>query len=136
MNETHIKTQLQKYLKVQKNINILTKYILLNEDDHQEQILNELCLDLYNKLSIKACALKLKNKKYIFGSESYNKLEILQKEQDEFISEPPQVVEGVVDCPKCNGQKAFVCTMQIKSGDENTSVFARCATCGHSFRTS
>ena len=136
MDETHIKTQLQKYLKVQKNINILTKYILLNEDDHQEQILSELCLDLYNKVSIKTCALKLKNKNYMFGSEAYNKLEILQKEQDEFISEPPQVVEGVVDCPKCNGQKAFVCTMQVKSGDENTSVFARCATCGHSFRTS
>jgi len=80
--------------------------------------------------------MKIKNKKYIFGSDSYNTLEVLQKEQDEFLSEPPQVVEGAVDCPKCNGQKAFLCTMQIKSGDENTSVFARCATCGHSFRIS
>lgn len=136
MNEIDIKTYLQKYLKVKKNITILTKYILLNDVEHQEQILHELCFDIYNKVSIKTCAMKLKNKEYIYGSETYNTLENLQKEQDEFLSEPPQVVEGAVDCPKCNGQKAFVCTMQVKSGDENTSVFARCATCGHSFRAS
>ena len=136
MEEQDIKRKLEKYLKVVKNINILAKYILKNDPDVQEQILHELCLDIYNKVPIKTCAMKIKNKKYIFGSESYNTLEILQKEQDEFLSEPPQVVEGAVDCPKCNGQKAFLCTMQIKSGDENTSVFARCATCGHSFRIS
>ena len=136
MDETHIKTQLQKYLTVVKNINILAKYILKNDPDVQEQILQELCLLTLIIKYLSKHAMKIKNKKYIFGSESYNTLEILQKEQDEFLSEPPQVVEGAVDCPKCNGQKAFVCTMQVKSGDENTSVFARCATCGHSFRAS
>jgi len=125
MSTTNI---LSKYLKVEKNIKIFSKLLDSLETD-KEQILYELCVDLKNKKSIKNCYTKLVNNEYMFGSEAFKHVSLIQREQDEFITSPTEVEEGVLEC-HCGSKKTISFTLQTRSGDEATSVWARCVECG------
>lgn len=37
-------------------------------------------------------------------------------------------------CPKCNEEKVFSYSQQIRSGDEGTTHFFKCCNCGHTWR--
>jgi DNA-directed RNA polymerase subunit M/transcription elongation factor TFIIS len=56
------------------------------------------------------------------------------KENDEFISNPPQVEEGVIECQRCKSKRTFSFSKQTRSGDEACTVFVRCAQCNFQFR--
>ncbi|GKT34763.1 DNA-directed RNA polymerase subunit/transcription factor S like protein [Aduncisulcus paluster] len=38
------------------------------------------------------------------------------------------------DCPSCGHDTAFYLTVQIRSADEPSTIFFRCAKCGHNWR--
>lgn len=52
-----------------------------------------------------------------------------QKEEDDFINNPYQVVEGVLTCGKCGSKRTISFNKQNRSGDEPTAVFAKCVNC-------
>ena len=37
-------------------------------------------------------------------------------------------------CPKCNEEKVFSYSQQIRSGDEGTTHFFKCCNCGNTWR--
>lgn len=43
--------------------------------------------------------------------------------------ECPEVEEGMFECRKCKSKKIFTTSKQTRSGDESTTVFARCSNC-------
>ncbi|QIH04916.1 transcription elongation factor S-II [Dasineura jujubifolia toursvirus 2a] len=43
--------------------------------------------------------------------------------------ECPEVDEGMFECRKCKSKKIFTMSKQTRSGDEATTVFARCSQC-------
>lgn len=55
---------------------------------------------------------------------------------DSFVSNPVDVVEGALTCPKCRSTRTFTYTKQVRSGDEGTSVFGVCASCTNKWRES
>lgn len=58
--------------------------------------------------------------------------------QEEMISimtsENPDVVEGGLECRRCKSRKILSRSMQIRGGDEGTTVFASCSECKYSWR--
>jgi DNA-directed RNA polymerase subunit M/transcription elongation factor TFIIS len=60
----------------------------------------------------------------------------LEQEENEFITNPMVVDEGVFECPKCSSKRTISWGKQIRSGDEGTSVFAKCIECNHNWRIS
>jgi DNA-directed RNA polymerase subunit M/transcription elongation factor TFIIS len=121
---------LSKYLAVKKNISIFIKVLdRIDEGDEKNQIIYELCVDLKNKKSIKSCYLKLVNNEYMYGSPAFETVTLIQREQDDFITTPAEVEEGVLEC-HCGSKKTISFTLQTRSGDEATSVWARCVECG------
>jgi len=60
----------------------------------------------------------------------------LEKEENEFITNPMVVDEGIFECPKCSSKRTMSWGKQIRSGDEGTSVFAKCIDCNHNWRIS
>jgi len=53
---------------------------------------------------------------------------------DHFAQNPPEVEEGVLECPKCCSMRVFSFPLQTRSGDESTTVFAKCAECKHDWQ--
>lgn len=65
--------------------------------------------------------------------EAYNKL---KEEQDEFLNNPIDVVEGALRCFKCHSNRTITFTRQTRSSDEGTTVFVQCIACKNSWTES
>lgn len=50
-------------------------------------------------------------------------------EQDDFVENPFEVEEGVLDCGKCGSRKVFSYSKQCRSSDEPMTTFATCVNC-------
>ena len=133
MQLSEIETILSKYLSVNKNIQIFSKHIIRVEEEFLEQVLLELCVDLSVKKSIKECYKKLVAGGYAYGEKKFEKFRISQQEQDDFVTSPAEVEEGVLEC-KCGSKRTISFTLQTRSGDEGTSVWARCVECGNKWQ--
>ena len=57
-----------------------------------------------------------------------------QREYDDFLTKPPELEEGVIECSRCGSKKTFSFSKQTRRADESATVFVRCANCGKSFR--
>lgn len=64
---------------------------------------------------------------------SFRKQRRSQQEEDEFIANPAEVVEGVLQC-ECGSKRTVQFTLQTQSGDEGTGVWARCVDCKRTWR--
>lgn len=53
----------------------------------------------------------------------------IQQEQDDYILNPFEVEEGVIQCPKCKSFKVFSVAVQTRSADEPTTTMAQCTQC-------
>lgn len=53
------------------------------------------------------------------------------KEEEEYLNllECPEVEEGMFQCSRCKSKKVFTMSKQTRSGDEATTVFAKCSQC-------
>lgn len=50
-------------------------------------------------------------------------------EQDDFINNPFQVEEGVLECHKCGNKRVYSYSKQVRSADEPMTTFAQCIQC-------
>jgi DNA-directed RNA polymerase subunit M/transcription elongation factor TFIIS len=122
---------------------ILNKYV--KKEGHRSQIsnyLNKISEDeqiqkfiLYETFSHKEKALNmLKEKQYLFQHHVYDDIRLRVKEQEEFLENPTQVEDGVIQCNRCKSHKTFSYAKQTRGSDEGTTVFVRCSQCHHQFR--
>lgn len=70
--------------------------------------------------------------KCCLNSECFEKY---KKEENEYLDflQCPEVEEGMYECSKCKCKKIFTMSKQTRSGDEATTVFARCSKCKYSW---
>ena len=93
-------------------------------------IIYNICGDiLKKKKSLKKIFNELKLEKYSFKTEEFDHIRKEQKEQDDFVENPFEVSEGVLEC-KCGSNKTISYPLQTRSGDEKTSVYVCCVQCG------
>jgi DNA-directed RNA polymerase subunit M/transcription elongation factor TFIIS len=52
-----------------------------------------------------------------------------QQEQDDYILNPFEVEEGVIECPRCKSSKVFSMAIQTRAADEPTTTMAECTKC-------
>jgi len=55
-----------------------------------------------------------------WNHKKFQKYKKVQQEQDDYILNPFEVEEGVVQCPKCKSFKVFSVAVQTRSADEPT----------------
>ena len=55
-----------------------------------------------------------------------------QEHEDKYMTEPLEVVPGVVSCPFCNSDKVIGHAKQTRGGDEGMTIFFRCTECNKS----
>jgi DNA-directed RNA polymerase subunit M/transcription elongation factor TFIIS len=77
----------------------------------------------------------IKNKKIGWNHEIYRETANKINEQDEFIKNPFEVVEGVLEC-KCGSKKVYSYQKQCRGADEPMTTFAQCVKCNAKWRYS
>jgi len=75
----------------------------------------------------------LKQQQLGWDQSTFQKYAVQQQEYDQFIVQPPELEEGVIQC-KCGSKKTFSFSKQTRRADESATVFVRCVECGNSFR--
>ena len=76
----------------------------------------------------------IENKNLGLEGYPFRKQRRAQAEEDDFIANPAEVVEGVLVCNKCGSKRTVSYTLQTQSGDEGTAVWARCVECKATWR--
>lgn len=52
-----------------------------------------------------------------------------QKDFDDFISNPIEIVSGVMKCTKCGSDRVYTVQKQLRSSDEGFSSLSQCLSC-------
>lgn len=56
------------------------------------------------------------------------------EEMDAFLTNPPEVEEGVIECRRCKSRRTLSYSKQTRRADESATVFVKCIVCHHAFR--
>ena len=118
----------------QKNIQIFQKYIeKVSKTDadfvtHLYQLTGDV---LSKKIPLTKLITQIKEKKIGWKHPTYDEIKTKIDEHDDFILNPFEIVESVINCGKCGSKKTFSYSKQTRSSDESATLFVTCATCNH-----
>lgn len=119
----------QKFGKKMKEVNkILETYKENNTEDEYKEFLYHIINENNHE--------NIFNSKIGLDHTFFDTYKNLEQEENEFITNPMVVDEGIFECPKCSSKRTISWGKQIRSGDEGTSVFAKCIECNHNWRIS
>ena len=62
----------------------------------------------------------------IWDHPTFNNIRDQFNHECDIITNPPQVLEGVVECPRCKSKKTITYEQQVRSADEGTTTFIKC----------
>jgi len=66
-----------------------------------------------------------------FNHSSFAIFKQKEKEQDEYVINPFQAEEGVVQCVKCKSMKVYSVSRQTRAADEPMTTVSVCTSCKH-----
>jgi DNA-directed RNA polymerase subunit M/transcription elongation factor TFIIS len=70
----------------------------------------------------------IKEGRYGWNHKSLSVYRDIEYEQDAFIIQPFEIIEGIVDC-KCGSKRVYSFSKQTRSGDESITTFNECLMC-------
>lgn len=115
-----------------KNYNRINKFIEKYKKEQNEDEYKEFLYHILNEKNHE----NILNSKIGLGHTFFDLYKTIEEEENEFITNPMVVDDGVFECPKCGSKRTISWGKQIRSGDEGTSVFAKCIQCNNNWRIS
>jgi len=128
---TIVKNTLNLVVKNESNINILEKNIFEASNDDEniyKNITFQVVSDISNGKNLKEALNDIKNLKVNWKHSSLNEYIQEEIEQDNFIIQPFEIVEGITEC-KCGSKRVYSFTKQTRGGDEISTTFNECLSC-------
>lgn len=126
------------FVKKKKNRENIAEFIwekiAFQDKDYAIYILYELLVEWTVNPQITDFIYKIKKHKLGWNHPTFRSFHIHEKEQDDFMSNPPILEEGVIECKKCSSRKTYSFSKQTRRADESATVFVRCSQCNSSFR--
>jgi DNA-directed RNA polymerase subunit M/transcription elongation factor TFIIS len=131
------KTALRSVLSIEKNIDILERNIFQSTTtlDEYEELTMSIVTKIRDGHRLNPLLKTIKEKKIGYKSDYFKDVRDTLDEQQNFIENPFEVDEGVLECSKCGSKKTFSFSKQTRGGDEGTTVFAQCTNCGKKWIT-
>jgi len=132
------KKALKKVLTHQKNIDIIESHInkscsnLEEEEEYIKQynsFIYQVIGDILKKVPLKNILATIKNKELGWEHECFKEYKTIMEEQDDFIENPFEVIEGCMECQKCKSKRVFYYQKQSRSCDEGFNTYASCCNC-------
>ena len=123
-------------LKQGKNAQLFEKYIYdkvkgESADIYNWSVYQVLGFLLQSRERMRAVAEEIKEGRIGWRSPTYGDVISRLEEYDEYLAKPFEVVDGVVECGKCQSKKTWSVQKQTRSSDEPMTTFSRCVECGH-----
>lgn len=125
-------------LNIEKNITVLEKYIfeaasssIDNEDqieDNYNEYIYQVIGDIIAGNKLKSTLSNIKAGKLGWYHPSFDETKFKLEEQDNFIMNPFEVAEGVLEC-RCGSKRVFSFQRQLRGSDEPMTTFAECVSC-------
>jgi DNA-directed RNA polymerase subunit M/transcription elongation factor TFIIS len=110
------------------------------EDDNYEGIYKRICYqvvgDILKGIDLKIILKQVKKGLLCWDYPSYTSIKYRIEEQDDFIINPFEVVEGVTECKKCGSKRVFTYQLQDRASDESSSTINKCVKCKASWKYS
>jgi DNA-directed RNA polymerase subunit M/transcription elongation factor TFIIS len=113
------------------NARVLHKALLKNYDENSDpynMALSQVIGDILEGRSLKDVLTGIKSGKTAWSHESFDTSSRQFTEQDDFIENPFEVEEGVLEC-KCGSKRVFSYSKQTRGADEPMTTFAICVAC-------
>lgn len=137
------KSTLSLCIKKEKNRNIVEKHILtmcLQKkctciEESYKQLIISVYMRLKNGEDLKSILKDIKNGLVLWDNPDMDTYRHKLEEQDDFLENPFEIEDGVIECNKCGSKRTYSYTKQTRSGDEATTVFSVCAQCGAKWKT-
>jgi len=142
------KSALSTVLGKEQNIRIIEKYVnnlsvtQAKSDDNLENVykrnIYQAVGDVLSGKKLKALLDSVKSGKMGWSHTCFKEMQNRMNEQDDFIENPFDVEEGVLQCKSivkktgkmCNSRRVFSYSKQCRGSDEPMSTFATCCACG------
>lgn len=128
---TVVKNALKLVVKHESNVNTLEKNIfqVSNDDENiYKNITFQVVNDIRNGKKLPEVLNDIKNFKVNWKHSSLNEYIQEEIEQDNFIIQPFEIVEGITEC-KCGSKRVYSFTKQTRGGDEISTTFNECLSC-------
>lgn len=77
---------------------------------------------------------QLKNDNFLYNHQDFADIRDIVREEEEFITKPPELSEGILSCKFCMSRKTLSYEKQTRSSDEQSTIFVKCLECNKSFR--
>tara|TARA_B110000211_G_scaffold234762_1_gene306124 strand:+ start:322 stop:741 length:420 start_codon:yes stop_codon:yes gene_type:complete len=118
-----------------KDINNIEKIIFSNTKDIKQynNLLYEIIGEVILGKNIKDIILNIDNGYFFWDNKVYNNIKDNISEQNDFIENPFEVEEGVIECNKCGSKRVFSYSKQTRGADEPMTTFAQCISCKSSW---
>jgi DNA-directed RNA polymerase subunit M/transcription elongation factor TFIIS len=127
---------LKTVIKRDNNVSVIEKavysYITSQKLDEEEyiNIIYQIIGDLLNNRSLPDILLSIKTNKLGWNHKDFEEMAFKILEQDDFIENPFEVVEGVITC-SCGSNRVFSYNKQSRSSDEPMSTYSCCVVCNN-----
>lgn len=135
--EMNCHVSLNSFIKKEQNRKNIAKMLWRFSDQdlsYANYILFEIFSDYLCSFKVTDVINNVKNKTMGWSHPNFEKNNRTQKEFDNFLVNPPEVEEGVIECHRCGSKKTFSFSKQTRSADESATVFVRCSNCNKTFR--
>lgn len=117
-------------LKIEKNIEVLERNLFEKYGGSEEynRVVMQTIGDISRGEKLGDILKSIKEEKYGWAHPQYREAFDRLEEQDDFITNPFQVEEGVLQC-NCGSRKVYSFSKQTRSADEPMTTYAECVTC-------
>jgi DNA-directed RNA polymerase subunit M/transcription elongation factor TFIIS len=124
------KSSLQCVLTKEQNIDIIEKNIsdICDDEETYKKIIYQVINDISMGKKLQDVLNDIKNHNILWKHQSLNEFIKEEEEQDEFIVNPFQIEEGIVEC-RCGSKRVYSYSKQCRSGDEGVTSFHQCLKC-------
>ena len=118
-----------------RNVKTFKKYLTqlgLEDDDEMKRAVYQTFGDITSgKCTLKEVLTRVKKKQVNWEHPMFDDAKKRLEEHDDYLVNPFEVAEGVVECTKCGSMRTFSCQKQCRGSDEPMTTFSRCVECGH-----
>lgn len=118
-----------------KDINNIEKIIFSNTKNIKQynDLLYEIIGEIIIGKNLKDIILNINNGYFLWNNKLYTNIKRNISEQNDFIENPFEVEEGVIECNKCGSKRVFSYSKQTRGADEPMTTFAQCVSCKSSW---
>ena len=118
-----------------KDINNIEKIIFSNTKNIKQynDLLYEIIGEIILGKNLNDIILNINNGYFSWNNKLYKNIKHNISEQNDFIENPFEVEEGVIECNKCGSKRVFSYSKQTRGADEPMTTFAQCVSCKSSW---